>query len=38
MEVAREELCEFLPFMSPREVITKNGKISAIKFCRTEQV
>lgn len=38
MEVAREEKCEFLPFMSPKKVITKEGRISALEFCRTEQV
>jgi len=37
MELAREEMCEFLPFMSPTKVIQKDGKISAIEFCRTEQ-
>ena len=38
MELAREEMCEFLPFMSPTKVIQKGGKISAVEFCRTEQV
>ena len=38
MEVAREEKCEFLPFMSPKKVFTKEGRISAVEFCRTEQV
>ena len=38
MELAREERCEFLPFMSPKNVIVKNGRICAIKFNRTEQV
>ncbi|CAD1479183.1 unnamed protein product, partial [Heterotrigona itama] len=36
-DLAREEKCEFVPFQSPREVITRNGKIIAIEFCRTEQ-
>ena len=39
MELAREEMCEFMPFLSPRKVIRKDdGKISAIEFCRTFQV
>ncbi|KAM4556436.1 dihydropyrimidine dehydrogenase [NADP(+)] [Fundulus diaphanus] len=37
MELAKEEKCEFLPFLSPREVIMKNGKIAGLQFCRTEQ-
>ncbi|PIK42286.1 putative dihydropyrimidine dehydrogenase [Apostichopus japonicus] len=37
MEVAREELCEFMPFLSPREVIMKGNKITGLKLCRTEQ-
>ncbi|XP_030629124.1 dihydropyrimidine dehydrogenase [NADP(+)] [Chanos chanos] len=37
MELAKEEKCEFLPFLSPREVIVKNGRITALQFCRTEQ-
>lgn len=37
MELAKEEQCEFLPFLSPREVIMKNGRIAALQFCRTEQ-
>ncbi|XP_064387125.1 dihydropyrimidine dehydrogenase [NADP(+)]-like [Halichondria panicea] len=38
MELAREEMCEFMPFLSPRKVIRKaDGKISAIEFCRTFQ-
>ena len=38
MDLAREEMCEFLPFHSPKKVIVKAGKISAMEFCRTEQV
>ena len=38
MELAREEMCEFLPFLSPRKVVVKAGKIVAMEFCRTEQV
>lgn len=37
MELAKEEKCEFLPFLSPREVIMKNGRIAGLQFCRTEQ-
>ncbi|XP_068197408.1 dihydropyrimidine dehydrogenase [NADP(+)] [Antennarius striatus] len=37
MELAKEEQCEFLPFLSPREVIIKNGRVAGLQFCRTEQ-
>ncbi|XP_060248801.1 dihydropyrimidine dehydrogenase [NADP(+)] isoform X2 [Meriones unguiculatus] len=37
MELAKEEKCEFLPFLSPRKVIVKDGKIVAMQFVRTEQ-
>ncbi|NP_998058.1 dihydropyrimidine dehydrogenase [NADP(+)] [Danio rerio] len=37
MEAAKEEKCEFLPFLSPHEVIKKNGRVSGLRFCRTEQ-
>lgn len=37
MELAKEEKCEFLPFLAPREVIMKNGRVVALQFCRTEQ-
>ncbi|KAM9789919.1 dihydropyrimidine dehydrogenase [NADP(+)] [Neosynchiropus ocellatus] len=37
MELAKEEQCEFLPFLSPREVILKNGRVAGLQFCRTEQ-
>uniref|UniRef100_A0A6F9DBX4 Dihydropyrimidine dehydrogenase [NADP(+)] n=1 Tax=Phallusia mammillata TaxID=59560 RepID=A0A6F9DBX4_9ASCI len=38
MDLAREEKCELMPFHSPQEVILgPNGRISAIRFCRTEQ-
>lgn len=37
VELAKEEKCEFLPFLSPKQVIQKNGKIVAMEFCRTEQ-
>ena len=38
MELAVEEKCEFLPFMSPKEVIVKGGRIAAVEFTRTEQL
>uniref|UniRef100_A0A2K6EH40 Dihydropyrimidine dehydrogenase [NADP(+)] n=1 Tax=Propithecus coquereli TaxID=379532 RepID=A0A2K6EH40_PROCO len=37
MELAKEEKCEFLPFLSPRKVILKGGRIVAMQFVRTEQ-
>ncbi|XP_029419692.1 dihydropyrimidine dehydrogenase [NADP(+)] isoform X2 [Nannospalax galili] len=37
MELAKEEKCEFLPFLSPKKVIVKGGKIVAMQFVRTEQ-
>ncbi|KAG6449002.1 hypothetical protein O3G_MSEX005801 [Manduca sexta] len=38
VDLAKEEKCEFVPFMSPQEVIVKGGKITALKMCRTEQL
>uniref|UniRef100_A0A182Y4Z6 Dihydropyrimidine dehydrogenase [NADP(+)] n=1 Tax=Anopheles stephensi TaxID=30069 RepID=A0A182Y4Z6_ANOST len=37
VELAREERCEFIPFMSPKEVIVRAGRIAAMEFYRTEQ-
>ncbi|KAK7488496.1 hypothetical protein BaRGS_00020281 [Batillaria attramentaria] len=37
MELAKVEKCEFLPFMSPKKVIVKNGRVAAMEFVRTEQ-
>ena len=37
MELARVEKCEFLPFMAPRKVIVKDGRVAAMEFVRTEQ-
>jgi dihydropyrimidine dehydrogenase (NADP+) len=37
VELAREEKCEFIPFMSPTKVIVKNDKITHVEFCRTEK-
>jgi len=36
-DLARQEKCEFVPFLSPQEVIIKNGRIAGMKFFRTEQ-
>ncbi|CAM9793748.1 unnamed protein product [Lampetra fluviatilis] len=33
VEVAREEHCEFLPFASPRRVVTRGGRICARGVC-----
>lgn len=37
MELAKEEHCEFLPFLSPKDVHLKNGHMSSMEFLRTEQ-
>ncbi|NXG65715.1 DPYD dehydrogenase, partial [Hemiprocne comata] len=37
MELAKEEKCEFLPFLSPRKVALRGGQIVAMEFVRTEQ-
>lgn len=37
MDLAKEEKCEFLPFLSPRKVMSKNGRITGMEFVRTEQ-
>ncbi|XP_016060036.1 PREDICTED: dihydropyrimidine dehydrogenase [NADP(+)] [Miniopterus natalensis] len=37
MELAKEEKCEFLPFLAPRKVIVKGGRIVGMQFVRTEQ-
>uniref|UniRef100_A0A8C4UTS4 Dihydropyrimidine dehydrogenase [NADP(+)] n=1 Tax=Falco tinnunculus TaxID=100819 RepID=A0A8C4UTS4_FALTI len=37
MELAKEEKCEFLPFLSPWKVVLRGGQIVAIEFVRTEQ-
>lgn len=36
MELAREECCEFLPFLAPRQVLMKAGRVSGMVFSRTE--
>ncbi|BES89931.1 dihydropyrimidine dehydrogenase [Nesidiocoris tenuis] len=35
VELAREEKCEFLPFLAPKEVILEGGKIKGMAFYRT---
>ena len=37
MELAREEKCEFLPFLSPKAVHTDGDKIVSMEFYRNEQ-
>lgn len=37
VELAREEKCEFIPFMSPAKINVKDNKISSMIFNRTEQ-
>lgn len=37
MELAQEEKCEFMPFMSPQKVLIKGGKIVGMEFAQTEQ-
>uniref|UniRef100_A0ABM0H1K6 Dihydropyrimidine dehydrogenase [NADP(+)] n=1 Tax=Saccoglossus kowalevskii TaxID=10224 RepID=A0ABM0H1K6_SACKO len=37
MELAREEKCEFMPFVAPRKVLVKDGRITGLELCRTEQ-
>lgn len=37
MDLAKEEKCEFLPFLSPKKVHVKSGNICGMEFYRTEQ-
>ncbi|GBM46677.1 Dihydropyrimidine dehydrogenase [NADP(+)] [Araneus ventricosus] len=38
VELAREEKCEFLPFLSPKRVIRDvDGRIQGMEFCRNEE-
>ncbi len=37
MELAKEEKCEFLPFLAPREVQRRGGRVVGMEFYRTEQ-
>eukprot|EP01112_Ceratiomyxa_fruticulosa_P008541 TRINITY_DN2215_c0_g1_i7.p1 TRINITY_DN2215_c0_g1~~TRINITY_DN2215_c0_g1_i7.p1 ORF type:complete len:1034 (-),score=228.67 TRINITY_DN2215_c0_g1_i7:141-3242(-) len=36
-DLAKEEKCEFMPFMLPKQVITRDGKIVAVEFYKTEK-
>ncbi|KAM7427835.1 hypothetical protein ABFA07_021099 [Porites harrisoni] len=38
MQLAVEEKCEFLPFLSPKKVHVKDGKICSMEFHKTEQL
>ncbi|ESN92737.1 hypothetical protein HELRODRAFT_69873, partial [Helobdella robusta] len=40
MDLAKNEKCEFIPFMSPKRVLlgSPTGRIRAMEFCRTEQL
>lgn len=38
MQLAVEEKCEFLPFLSPKKVYVKDGAICALEFYKTEQL
>lgn len=37
VQLAFEEKCEFMPFLSPKNIEVKDDKIVCINFCRTEQ-
>ncbi|KAL3123536.1 hypothetical protein niasHT_006615 [Heterodera trifolii] len=37
MEAAREEKCEFMPFMAPRKINLKDGRIVSMEFVKMEQ-
>lgn len=37
-DLARDEKCEFLPFVLPKQVITRNGKIVALELYKTDYV
>lgn len=36
MEAAREEKCEFMPFMAPKKINVKDGRIVSMEFHKTE--
>ena len=38
MELAKEEKCEFLPFLVPRHVHMKGNRIRSMEFVKTEQL
>lgn len=37
MELAREEKCEFMPFLSPKKILFTGKRLSGMVFCRTEE-
>ncbi|MFH4981756.1 hypothetical protein AB6A40_008465 [Gnathostoma spinigerum] len=37
MEAAKEERCEFIPYMEPSKVNLKDGRITSVEFRKTEQ-
>jgi len=37
MDLAREEKCEFLPFLTPKDVMIQGSKVTGMEFYRTEQ-
>ncbi|UYV65117.1 DPYD [Cordylochernes scorpioides] len=37
MELAREEKCDFLPFLSPHQVTLRAGRVAALEFHRMEE-
>jgi dihydropyrimidine dehydrogenase (NADP+) len=36
-DLAREERCEFLPYVTPKQVVTRDGHIVAMEFFKTEK-
>eukprot|EP01132_Coremiostelium_polycephalum_P000374 gene374-471_t len=37
VDIAKDERCEFLPYVLPKQVIKRDGKIVAIEFYKTEK-
>lgn len=37
MDLAKDEKCEFIPFMCPKEVVRRGDKVSAMKFCKYDE-
>ncbi|EFA82215.1 dihydropyrimidine dehydrogenase [Heterostelium album PN500] len=37
VDIAKDERCEFLPFVLPKQVIKRDGKIVALEFYKTEK-
>eukprot|EP01133_Synstelium_polycarpum_P008440 gene8440-9927_t len=37
VDIAKDERCEFLPFVLPKQVIKRDGKVVAIEFYKTEK-